>query len=249
MSSRPVLEQPSMTTNDFAHHKRGHTNAVRHSKQDSLDEREFELLVEGARELKGYRKTEAEFILFIAGRLGLRVGEIVHLKREWIDRREKLLHVPGHQECTKGKDGGRCGLCRQQIEQAAEHNDIAVDQIEGNWWRPKTEAAVRGVPYDWCPRAELAIERFCSEFDRFSHSSSAVTRRVKRAAEHAEGLARADIYPHALRATAATYQVSRGLGVHALTSMLGWANLSTAQVYISNSDENTRRAVRAAHNQ
>jgi integrase len=238
-----------MTSNEFAHHKRGHGSGVRHSKQDSLDEREFELLVEGTRELKGYRQTEAEFIVFVLGRLGLRRGEITHLKREWIDRREKLIKIPGHQPCTKGQNGGMCGHCRQLVKQAADINEIPVSEIKGNWWRPKTESAVRGIPYDWSPRAEIAIDRFCEHFDSFTRSSTAVSRRIKAAAEHAPQLDKDDIYPHALRATAATYQVSRGLGVHALTSMMGWANLSTAQVYISNSDENTRRAVRAAHNQ
>lgn len=238
-----------MSTTDFTHLNRGHGAQTHHCKQDSLDEREFELLVEGAREMDGYRRTEAEFIIFAAGRLGLRRGELTHLRGEWFDRREKLLSVPGHQPCTKGKDGGMCGHCRQLVEQCARVNDVPAEEIVGNWWRPKTAAAVRGVPYDWCPRAELAIDRFLEEFDRFEHSSTAISRRVKTAAENAPGLNAEDVYPHALRATAATYQVGRGLGVHALTSFMGWANVATSQVYISNSDENTRRAVRAAHNQ
>jgi integrase len=238
-----------MSNESFSHHKRGHGSRTNHCKNDALSEREFELLVEGAREMDGYRRVEAEFLVFAAGRLGLRRGELTHLRTDWVDHREKLVRVPGHQPCTKGKDGGMCGHCRQLIEQAAEVNDIAVEKIEGNWWRPKTEAAVRGVPFDWCPRAELALERFAEEFDHFKRSSTAISRRIKTAAKYASGLEADDVYPHCLRATAATYQVSRGLGAHALTSMLGWSNLATAQVYISNSDENTRRAVRAAHNQ
>jgi len=135
------------------------------------------------------------------------------------------------------------------IEQCSNVNDIPEEELADNWWRPKTESAVRGVPYDWSPRTELTVERFINEFDCFERSSTAVSRRVKTAAENALELEPDDVYPHALRATAATYQVSRGLGVHALTSFMGWSNIATSEVYISNSSENTRRAVRAAHNQ
>jgi len=237
-----------MQENGFSHHKRGHGASTTHCKEDALSEREFEFLIEGARAMKGYRRIEAEFIIYVAGRLGLRRGELTHFRTDWIDNREKFIQIPGHQVCTSGEDGGRCGHCRQLIEQAAEINNLEYDEIKGNWWRPKTEAAVRGVPFDWCPRAELAIERFADEYDEYEHSSTAISRRVKTAAELAPELDPDNIYPHALRATAATYQVSRGLGVNALTSMLGWSNMATSQVYISNSDENTRRAVRAVHN-
>jgi integrase len=236
-----------VTHDDWNHHRRA-SGTVTHSKEDALSEREFELLVEGARQIDGYRRTEAEFIIFVAGRLGLRRGELTHLRDDWIDQREKLVRIPAHQECRKGEDGGMCGHCRQLIRQCSRVNDLPVEEVAENWWRPKTEAAVRGVPYDWSPRTELAIERFTDGFDSFERSSTAVSRRVKRAAELAPQLNPEDVYPHCLRATAATFQVGRGLGVNALTSMMGWSNLATAQVYVSNSDENTRRAVRAAHN-
>lgn len=246
-NSRPVLGRTSMSIESFGHHKRGHGNQVRHSKQDALSEREFEMLVEGAQRMDGYQGIEARFIVFVAGRLGLRAGEITHLRRDWVDFREKMVNIPGHISCDKGRDGGLCGHCRQQIRQCCEHNDLQWEDVADNWWRPKTEAAVRGVPWDFSPRADLAIERFFDRFDRFGRSYSAIGRRVERAAELADGLDPDDVYPHALRSSAATFQVSRGLKAHALTSMMGWANLATAQVYISRSDQNTRRAVRAAH--
>lgn len=237
----------SMSTSYPGHHKRGHTT-VQHSRDDALTEREFELLFEGARRIDGYRGVEARFIVAVAGRLGLRAGEIAHCRSDWINWRESMLEIPPHQPCTKGRDGGRCGTCRQQIDQCVEYNaDVERAEIADDWWRPKTAAAVRGVPFDWAPRVELMIERFFREFDRFKHSQTAIGRRVKTAAERADELSSDDIYPHALRATAASYQASRGLDPNALTSMMGWANLSTAQVYISRSDENTRRAVRAVH--
>jgi site-specific recombinase XerD len=55
--------------------------------------------------------------------------------------------------------------------------------------------------------------------------------------------------PHGLRATAATYHAGRGLGVLPLQSLMGWADLQTAQRYIKQSPENTQRALHQIHSQ
>lgn len=195
-----------------------------------------------------YRGLESQFVVVMAGRLGLRAGEITHCRESWVNWRKSLVEVPAHQPCTKGKDGGICGTCLQHKRQCANYNDgISLDDLDGEWWRPKTAAAVRGIPFDWNPRIKLTVERFFERFDRFDRSQTAVNRRLKRAASRVDELDESDVYPHALRATAASYQASHGLEPNALTSMMGWVDLKTAQVYISRSDENTRRAVRAVH--
>lgn len=226
-------------------HKRGHTH--RHCREDALSEREFELLFEAAQRIEDYRGLETRFVIVAAGRLGLRAGEIAHCRESWVDWRESMVSIPAHQPCSKGRDGGICGTCRQHVTQCAEYNDLDMADLKADWWRPKTQAAVRGVPFDWNPRVVLTIERFFDRFDAWNRSQNAVNRRLKTAAERADGLDKANIYPHALRATAASYQASHGLGPTALTSMMGWADISTAQIYIARSDENTRRAVHAVH--
>lgn len=232
---------------EWDHHRRS-TDTVTHSKEDAFDEREFELFWEGTQKMDGYRGLEARLIAMVAGRLGLRAGEIAHLQEGWINWRDKRIEIPGHWPCTKGVDGGLCGTCHQQVQQCVEYNDgVEWADVSGNWWRPKTEAAIRGVPFDWSPRAEITLNRFFEEFDSFQHSQTAIGRRVKRGTEHALGLDPERAYPHCLRASAATYLAARGLGPHALCSMLGWANLQTAQVYIARSDKNTQRAVRSIH--
>ena len=235
-----------MSTHAHGHHKRGHTtDSVHHSKDDALDDRQFELLLEGTHEMGDYRGLEARFVVLVAGRLGLRSGEIVHCREEWADWRRRMLVIPGEQRCESGRSGGLCGSCRQSAKQMADHNPgLSVEDAEGMMWQPKTSAAAREVPFDVDSRAELVIERYFDRFDEFQISQTGVNRRVKRAAEHAEGLEPDEIYPHCLRATAATRFASRGLDVIALQSMFGWANLSTAHNYIRRSGENTARAIR-----
>lgn len=236
-----------MSNNAWQHHNR--VDNVQHSKEDALTEREFELLYEGAKKMDGYRGMEATFIVLVAGRLGLRAGEIAHMREGWVDWREKRIEIPAHQPCRKGKDGGMCGYCRQQVKQCVEYNDIEREAVADHWWRPKTEAGVRGVPWDFSARAGMVVERFFEEFDKFERSYTAISRRLKRAAELAEELDPENVYAHALRATAATYHASRGLDVHPLTSFMGWANMSTAEVYIARSSSNTQRALRSIHSQ
>jgi len=54
---------------------------ARHVHEDALDDDEFEKLLAGAKRLDPPWNLEAMFIVFAGGRLGLRVGEIAHLRR------------------------------------------------------------------------------------------------------------------------------------------------------------------------
>ena len=220
-------------------------DSVHHSKLDALDDREFELLVEGAHQLDDYYSLEARLVILVAGRLGLRAGEICHMRAGWLDRRNRLLVIPGAQQCDFGRHGGICGSCKQAARQKAEHNEgITYEDAAERMWRPKTTAAAREVPFDADPRAELLVRRYFDRFDTFQSSQTAINRRVTSAAEEAVGIEPDMVHPHGLRATAATRLAARGLNVIALQSMFGWAQLSTAHNYIRRSGEHTARAIR-----
>lgn len=222
------------------------SNSTHFSKQDALSDREFELLLEGAYDMDDdFFELEAKFVILVAGRLGLRAGEIAHMRENWIDWRRRMVVIPGYQECEKGRGGGHCGQCEQAAKQKVEHNDdITLEGARRESWTPKTDAAAREVPFDASPRAELAIERYFDRFDRFQTSQTGLGRRVKTAAGNALELEPEDVKPHGLRATAATRFAARGLNVIALQAMFGWSQLSTAHHYIRRSGENTARAIR-----
>lgn len=114
-------------------------------------------------------------------------------------------------------------------------------------WSAKTDAAQRSVPFDFDPRCELAIERFFDDHDAWPVSKTALNRRVTEAAEHADELDPETVTPHGLRATAASYHAGRGLNVLPLQSLMGWASLGTARVYIKESPANTARALHMDH--
>lgn len=112
--------------------------------------------------MKDYFDTEARLVIFLAGRLGMRVGEIIHMKESWVDWRNEMIRIPLQQDCDKGKDGSTCGYCMQNAEQMAEirrkwkdngellddhlrkiDGEITAEDIEPYMWSAKTESASR----------------------------------------------------------------------------------------------------------
>jgi len=225
------------------------SSTIRHSKDDALSDREYQQLLEGCYELdSGYYRLEARLIVLLTGRLGLRVGELTHLHEDWINWRRRMIEIPAHDPCTDGRDGGICGNCRQLAKQRVEHNDdVDLEQALTERWKSKTGAAAREIPFDFDPRVGLAIERYFDEYTAYQGSLSAVHRRLDRVIEQVPALQENNIYPHALRATAASYHASRGLEAINLQAMMGWADLSTAHRYVRRSGDRTRRALHATH--
>ena len=84
----------------------------RHAHEDALSEAEFEQLVDGAKLLEPPLNLEALFTVFVAGRLGLRAGEIAHMTREWINYETEMIEIPRHSDCE-------CGYCRRQARREA----------------------------------------------------------------------------------------------------------------------------------
>lgn len=228
-------------------------STVQHSKENALSEREFELLLEGAAELSKssyYYKPDPQLTILLLGRLGLRRGELSHLSEDWIDWREDMISIPHSDPCTKGEDGGICGSCISLAEQRVEYNDeLTLEEALEYMWVPKTEAAAREIYFGFSTRLEMFLERYFSsdEYSRYEPSSTAVTRRVKKAADLAPELDATEVHPHGLRATAATYHAARGLRTMQLMQMFGWVQPSTAERYISRNGASTARQLNAIH--
>jgi len=229
---------------------RQNKSTPRNSADDALEDREFQLLLEASYELDEYYDLETRTIVLTLGRLGLRVGELIHMDESWIDWRRRMIQIPQYDRCEKGRDGGPCGYCRQLAEQQANHNEgLTPDEALARRWQSKTDAAARSIPYDFDSRIEITLERYFEQFDEFQTSKSGVDRRLAKAVEHVDTLNIQQIYPHCLRATAASYHASRGLDAISLQSLMGWADLSTAHRYVRRSGDRTRKALQSVHSQ
>lgn len=214
---------------------------TQHSQEYALNEQEFEQLWDATDELNGVFRAECRFILIVAGRLGLRAGEICHMEEHWVNWERSMIEIPRHEPCD-------CGYCRTQAAQSVEKRDdgTTLEEEMNERWKPKTSNSARAVPFDFTDRTKEAVEEFFFFHDRYIHSRSSVNRRVDRILETA-GFPADKCFPHALRATAATYHAYRGVPAPALQSLFGWASLGTAMKYIRLSGGATANALRDAH--
>lgn len=255
---------------------------VRYSREDALTDKEFVLLLEGARELQEPFDMQARFIIMAAGRLGMRGGEIAHISEDWIDSASNIVKIPEHDKCEKGQsEGEMCGYCRNRVrdyletnnttieeeiksldreygdsiereakevmaKQKVENKNKSVEDIYHKWWQPKTAASERSIPYDFDTRLHLCVERFFEKYNSFPISKASLNRRVTAAADSSQLNKR--IYPHSLRATAATTHASRDVSPYALMSVMGWRDMDTARTYVAASDESAARDIIQSHN-
>lgn len=115
---------------------------TRHSHQDVLDDREFELQVEACGDLSAPRGFEARFICLLGGRPGPRAGESAQFHTSRLDWNRKVLRIPQHEPCNRG-------YCKRQARQEVAHNDrlIEADAVSSRW-HPKTVASARSIPFD-----------------------------------------------------------------------------------------------------
>lgn len=219
------------------------------TREKALTERQFERLLIGAMRIEDATESmETRAMLLIGGRLGLRPGEVTHLDASWINRRREMLSIPSHDPCTKGRDGDPCGYCRQAVKQQMKHDDSKdFEEVLETYWNPKTDAAVRDVPYGWDQRISVAIDWLIDTHSGWPYSFSTLQRRLDAALEKADGLTGNNTSLHGLRGTAASYHAGRGLDSGPLQSMFGWSDLATAKNYIAVDGEMTARALGEVH--
>lgn len=216
------------------------------SAENALTRGEYNMLLEGVRELDPLYDLVMEFVVTVTGRLGLRVGEMMHIKPDWVNWEKEWIHVPAHEPCTRGQDGGICGMCRQLAKNTADRNDISQDDAEQLYWKSKTPRSERKVPFSFDERCGRVLRDYFDEFDKMQGSQSTITRRLKTAVELSD-LERDNVTPHELRATAATYHAGTGIDVWTLQAMMGWAYAATAEHYILNSAERTKVILEEHH--
>jgi len=219
------------------------------TREKALSEREFELLLEGAGRIEDpKRRLESRAAILLGGRLGLRPGETTHLTVSWIDREQQMILIPKHQDCTKGRDGGICGYCRQAVKQRMNHDpDEQFENLANRYWLPKTEAASRTIPFHFSYRVRIAVELLLDEHGGWPYSFSTLQRRLETALELSPELSVTATSLHGLRATAASYHAGRGLDLAALRAMFGWEDITTARQYLNVDGAMTRRALDNIH--
>ena len=123
--------------------------------------------------------------------------------------------------------------------------NITYKEAVSRRWKPKTPKSARRIPFDFDVRVEMTIEQFFRKYDSWSKSKSTLNRRIKTLSEAVDE--DINIYPHALRATAASTHASRGVSAFSLMTIMGWSDIATARMYIQSNAEQAAREVRSKH--
>jgi integrase len=136
-------------------------------------------------------------------------------------------------------------VLRPLAEKQASNEEVTFEEALEMRWQPKNENAVRTIPFDFDVRVQLTIERFCDKYDVFPKSKATINRRIKRVVEESEISKR--VYPHSLRATAATLHAARDVSPYSLMSVMGWSTMDTARSYIASSNETAAKELRGTY--
>lgn len=198
----------------------------RHAAYDAPNPEEFDRLYTATFDDSDDRVTQLEnrFITVAGGRLTLRRAAMLHFNRDWLDTDRKLIKIPPHSPCD-------CSYCRTRAEEYAEGRDMSVTEALEYWWNPKTESGARSIYYGWSPMTIDAVEQFADYVGELDMDASTINRRVDTLADRA-GIDR-NIYPHALRASAALFFADLGLEAHYLQALMGWKSIEVAVAYLS----------------
>jgi len=206
---------------------------VRHCKEDSLEEEEFERLVSACEETT--HPEQNRFLVLVMGRLGLRAAEVAHMEEHWISENNKLIEIPEHEPCN-------CSSCKAQARQRSEVNGIPYEEALEMQWKAKTENSARPVPYNLEDRIVKTVEEIIDEYGGCPVKRYRINKRIDKVAETA-GLDPLDVYPHALRATAAFNLAYQEVTPYQLMNWMGWNQLNTAMNYIRASGRMVKSAV------
>lgn len=186
----------------------------RHSRDDYLTKDELQTLYKACTDI------DDRLLICATGQLGMRVGEVAHLQKDWIDFQDDRIHIPSSIPCA-------CFECRRR----------------DNAWTVKTPAGARSIPFRHFPTTREVLKGYFGAFDAVAKSRRALQLRLKRIAKRA-GMTK-KVYPHALRATAGMMFANAGLSAQGLCEVMGWEDLRTAQAYIARSGRTAAKEIEA----
>jgi integrase len=178
------------------------------SKENALTETEVELF------LSACTTPKQKFIATVLVYSGLRVSELAHMTKSWVDWQEQTINVPESQLCD-------CGECKKK---------------KSGVWTPKTKHGVRSIPFHFEIRLETILRAYFALYEDVGISRIAIFQQIKNIAKKSGITHR--VYPHALRATAAT-QFGHRLPTPIVCYVMGWTLIKTGEVYITPSKRQT----------
>lgn len=160
---------------------------------------------------------------------GMRVGEFVHMRREWIRWDLNKIYIPREQPCSI------CQSCRKERykkkREAGKWTGEWVLVKPANTWRAKTDNAVRSINIS--PELKAVLSEFFAEHkavqEVFPYRELAWTR-LKQLSKEAGVKWR--LFPHLVRGIVASKLASQKVDVYRLKEIMGWKDIDVAAEYV-----------------
>jgi len=155
---------------------------------------------------------------------GMRVGEFVHSRRKWIERKKNppkyfgLIRIPRSMKCG-------CSECKRK------RNGV---------WKVKTENSARIIPV--VEEAKFLMDFFENHkkmMELFPYRER-VNNILKRIDPRVKGVR---LFPHAFRGAFATILGGKGVNTMQVKDILGWSALKTANKYVKLSGRQVIEAI------
>ena len=167
--------------------------------------------------IESYRE---EVIVFGLLFTGMRVGEFVHMRKDWIDFKQRIIKIPYEIKCS-------CKKCsRPQIRKS----DGVMTRASGIW-RVKTLQSARIIPM--VPEVTPILKKFFKSFNSVIEmipSGGSAYYHLKKVAKRAK--IDHPVFPHALRGTFASILADQGFTLLEIKETMGWADFKMALKYI-----------------
>ena len=160
---------------------------------------------------------------------GVRISELIHMSRNWVDWEMGLIRIPGELMCS-------CKECEREFR----NRKGKVTKPSGVWI-PKTPDAVRSIPI--VQEVEDVLSRYFKEHDTVREvipSRGAAYYRLRWIARRA-GIGH-PVFPHALRGTFATLLARKQFTSSEMMSIMGWKTIAAADSYIKLSGAAVKQA-------
>lgn len=199
----------------------GKAKAGAKTKENLLTEEEVRQILEHCSE-------EEAPVMYTLAFTGMRVSELVHMKRDWVDFNTNLIKVPTSQPCQKHYG---CKLERRRGDRVVKPSGV---------WKVKVKSAARAFPM--LPELKPVLERFFSEHESIGEivkGREYVWMMVKKVVKRAGVTKR--VFPHVFRGSLASVLAGKDFDSLAIQGWMGWKSIKTADEYVRISPERLRR--------
>jgi len=163
---------------------------------------------------------------------GMRIGELVHMRRSWVKWDLNAIFVPFEQPC-------KCLHCRKERYRKKDKKAGLLTPDPDNWvlvkpanlWRAKTESAVRSIPI--APNLKPVLIEFFTKYEAVMNVypyREMAWYRLKQLARKAHIDWR--VFPHLLRGCVASKLAGQEVNVYRLKELMGWKKIEMAAEYV-----------------